>query len=125
VQALRLDGWYTRWFGEVSRSYTPADVGRFGLTFHDNYIGGQFEPFARLEFVRQGPALVPLGSSSESNPIMPVIQTLNFNLRIRILDVQAFLIWDNLLLAETALPLPDAPRPQPRVVYGASWRFRN
>jgi hypothetical protein len=125
VRALRLEGWYTRWFGDVSRRYTPADLGRFGLTFHDVYIGGQLEPFARLELVRQGPSLVPLGASPDADPIMPVIQTLNFNLRLRIIDVQAFVIWDNLLLAETSLPLPGAPPPRPRVVYGASWRFRN
>ncbi len=121
--ALRVDGWYTRSIGDVDRQYAPADLGRFGLKFHDVYIGGQFEPFARLELVRRGPAIVPFGT--DADPTLPVTLALNLDLRIRILDVEAFLIWDNMTGERTALPLPNLPIPQPRIIYGASWRFRN
>jgi hypothetical protein len=121
--ALRVDGWYTRSVGGADRSYAPADLGRFGMSFHDVYIGGQFEPFARLELVRRGPAIVPLDTDPDTR--LPIALTLNLDLRIRILDVEAFLIWDNMTGEATALPVPNPPIPQPRIIYGASWRFRN
>ncbi len=121
--ALRVDGWYTRSVGGADRAYAPADLGRFGLRFHEVYIGGQFEPFARVELVRRGPAIVPFGT--DTDPTLPIALSFNLDVRIRIIDVEAFIIWDNMTGERTGLPLPNSPIPQPRIIYGASWRFRN
>lgn len=123
--AFRINGWYTRWIDDVTRPYTPSEIGRVGLMFHGLYINGQLEPFMRLEYVRQGAAAVPDPVDEGSLAVMPVTYALNFDLRLRILDVQAFLTWENILTAQRAIPLPDLPTPQPRIIYGASWRFRN
>jgi len=123
--ALRVNGWFTRWLGDVNRPYTPVDMGRVALTLHGLYIGGQFEPLVRIEGVRQGSALFPASAVLGQAAVIPAHQTMNFELRMRIIDVQAFILWDNLLLAQTSLPIANAPLPRPRVVYGASWRFRN
>ncbi len=125
VPAIRLDGWYTRSIGRADRRYAPADMGRFGLRIHDQFIGGQLEPYLRLELVRQAPVVVPLDVAPDPDTTLPVVQTMNLEFRLRILDVQAFMIWNNLLLADLSLPLPGAPVPRSRLVYGASWRFRN
>lgn len=125
IPAIRLDGWYIRSLGEANRRYAPTDMGRFGLTIHDQFIGGQLEPYLRLELLRQGPTIMPLGALPGTDQVLPVIQTMNLEFRLRIIDVQAFLIWNNLLLADLSVPIADAPVPRPRVIYGASWRFRN
>jgi hypothetical protein len=121
---VSVDGWYTRWFDDVERPYTPVDLGRLALVVQGVYFGGQLEPIARIEAVRHGGVLVPVGLDMIGAAMQPFNQ-LNASLQIRIMDLQAFLLWDNLLQVANALPGGTTPPPFPRVVYGARWRFRN
>ncbi len=120
---LAVDGWYTRYLEVSKRAYAPDEIGRLGLSFHSSYFGGQLEPSFRLEGVHRGATPVP--GPEGSDQIMPALNTLNFSLQLRILDVTAFLIWDNVLANRAAITLPGAPPALPRIVYGGSWRFRN
>ncbi len=123
-ERLMVDGWYTRYLEVSERIYAPDEIGRLGLSFHGLFIGGQLEPSFRFEGVHRGATPVP-GSGDGTPFIMPAVQTLNFSLQFRILDVTAFLIWDNVLANRGAVSLPGAPPALPRIVYGGSWRFRN
>ena len=123
--ALSLEGWYTRFVGELDRPYAPRDVGRLALVLHQLFYDGQLEPSARLEANHRGIALVPLEPGASLVSPAPGYQTLHFSLHLRILDVTAFLLWDNFLYAEAARDFPVGPRAFPRIVYGASWEFSN
>jgi hypothetical protein len=125
LPALRVDGWYNHPLEGEASPYVPNGLGRFGISLHDQFYGGQLEPRLRLELVRQGRVTVPLPEFAEGEVSVPEIQTMNLEFRLRILDVQAFLIWNNLLLDDISLPVQSAPPPRPRLIYGASWRFHN
>jgi hypothetical protein len=122
---LFIDGWFTRYLDDVVRPYTPADQGRAALTFHGVFREGQLEPQARLEVVRSGAARVALEPEDPFGSIMPAYNQLNFSLQIRILDLQAFLLWNEILPAATFVPVAAAPSPFPRIIYGGRWHFRN
>lgn len=123
---LRLEGNYSRIFGDIEVPYVPTETGRIGLWFHDLFYGGQLEPSARAEAVYRGNAIVPPLEDAESySEIAGGYPAIQFSLDIRILDVQAFLLWTNALYEQSAIDFPGAPRPFPRIVYGAKWRFRN
>ena len=49
----------------------------------------------------------------------------NLLLEIRILDVRAFLVFDNLTGIRTAADIPERPLPGSRLYYGLRWTFRN
>jgi len=122
--AVRLEGWYTYFPGEAVRPYTPVDLGRAALVFQGVFFEGQLEPILRVEGVRRGRARV-FSAAGQPSATAPVSHRLNLSLQIRILDVEAFLFWDNLLADPAAIDLPGAPAGSSRIVYGASWRFRD
>lgn len=123
--ALRVGGWYTMFEEWEGRLYTPEYVGRAALTFHDTYYENQLEPSIRFEGVFRGAAMVPDPQDVGSLVSTERSQTLNFSLHLRIIDVQAFMLWENLLNTQTAIDLPGSPPAFPRIVYGASWQFSN
>jgi hypothetical protein len=123
--ALQLEGWFTHFLDLADRPYVPEQIGRAALTFHGLYFGEQLEPVFRFEGVHRGSALVAGGAGEAFGTVIESFQTLNFSMHLRIIDVRAFILWDNLLGNQTAITLPGAPAAPPRMVYGASWRFRN
>jgi hypothetical protein len=123
--AVRLQAWYSRFLDGAARPYAPTDLGRLALVFHNVYYGGQLEPTFRLEGVHRGSALVPTEPGGDLDGAAGSYQTLHFSLHLRILDVSAFLLWDNLLNEQTASDFPGSPPAFPRIVYGASWHFSN
>lgn len=125
TRGFAVDGWYSRFVDASERLYAPDDMGRIALTFHDAFIGGQLEPSFRLEGIYRGTTPVPAAPGTDILQIMPAFQTLNFSLQFRIIDVTAFLIWDNVLANQQAVSLPGTPVSAPRIVYGGSWRFTN
>lgn len=124
-RTVYLDGWYTRFIDAIARPYLPADLGRASINFHGLFYEGELEPSLRLEGVYRGRSRVPDEGGEALNQLIAGYQTLNFALHLRILDVQLFLLWDNLLNSKSIVDLHQAPESFPRVVYGASWRFRN
>jgi hypothetical protein len=124
TENVRLQGWYSVSMDQDLLPYTFRDIGRAALTFHGIFYEGQLEPILRVEGVRRGRAgLFPttLQTATEA----AATHRLNLSLQVRVLDVQAFLFWDNLLADQTAVDLPGVPPAFPRIVYGANWRFRN
>ncbi len=122
--ALHLEGWYTR-TTDAERPYLPADQGVVALTFGRTYYEGQLQPSLRVEGVHRGRTIVAGGAGGAFDVVAPGYRTANLALTIRIIDVQAFLLWENLPYVQTALDLPGPVPAAPRIVYGASWRFSN
>jgi hypothetical protein len=122
---LRLDGSYARYSDLSERPYAPDEEGHVAAVFHGLFLGGQLEPIFRLEGTHRGATPVSAAAGQPFDQIMPAFQSLNFSMHLRILDVQAFVLWDNLLAMRDVITLPGAPPGLPRILYGASWRFRN
>ncbi|MQA89149.1 MAG: TonB-dependent receptor plug domain-containing protein [Gemmatimonas sp.] len=123
--ALRLEGWYTHFDDGGSRPYVPTSIGRAGIVFHRAYYEGQLEPVVRIEGIRRGRAFVPEEPGLPFDTSTDPYQLLNFYFTLRIIDVRAYLIWENILNDQTAIDMPGVPPAFPRIVYGVSWRFTN
>lgn len=126
-RALRLEGSGSAWQEIGGRPYLPSTEARIGLEYHDVRIEGQLEPTVRVEAVHRGETLVPGIDGATFGHVAQPYTYLNLLLQIRVLDVRAYLIWENPTHNRLALDLPAGPGFQPgqRVVYGARWWFRN
>jgi hypothetical protein len=120
---MRLEGWHSLLLGD-RRPYAPADIGRAAVVLQGLFFEGQLEPILRVVGVRRGAADL-FATAVQPAPQAPASHRLDLSLRIRIIDVQAFLHWENVLADITAIDFPGSPPGQPRIVYGANWRFRN
>lgn len=124
VPSLRLDGAYTYSIDPVARPYLPVEQWRTALTFHDIFYTGNLEPTFRLEALHRGSAVAPSIDAPVFGAQTEPYTLLNLYLQIRIIDVQAFLRWENLLDVQGA-DIPGRPFSQPRALYGVRWRFYN
>jgi hypothetical protein len=124
LEGVSLEGGYTHWESRGGRPYLPAGEGRVAAIFTGLFREGQLEPYARLEAAYRGSTLVP-------NPARTGFQDveghtmLNFLLQIRIIDVRAFLVFDNVLNEQNAVDVPGRFLPAARTIYGVRWFFRN
>jgi hypothetical protein len=126
ARALQLEGSFTRFLDALDRPYTPQEIGRLALSFRRVFYDGQLEPVLHLQAIHRGAARVPTAAPPIGfTTFAQAHQRVDLALRIRILDVTAFLDWENLLADQTARQLPWAPPTYPRIVYGARWEFRN
>jgi hypothetical protein len=126
---LRLEGAYSHWFDVGGRPYLPLEHGRVALVFNERFYDGNLEPTLRVEAVGRGRALVPTPDRTAFDAVSEPYGLLNLFLQIRILDVRAFLIWDNLLNNVTAADLPGPGFGRllggQRAIYGVRWHFFN
>jgi hypothetical protein len=123
-QGLRLEGWYTQWYERGGRPYLPAVQATAALVYHDLRRAGQFEPHLRVEAVHRGEMFVPDAAQNAFVVAEPHTQ-LNLRLQLRILDVRAFLVYENILQEVEAADLPGRWLPPARTLYGVRWFFRN
>jgi hypothetical protein len=128
--ALRVDGWYTRVLNEEFRPYLALDYGRAGVQFHNTFFGGNFEPTARVEAVFRGPQSTLGARPADGSP--PVFGAesetyaiFNFSLQLRVLDVRAFFVAENLLNRASAFDVTGQPFAGYRATYGFRWFLRN
>lgn len=128
---LRLEGWYTRWTDTGGRPYLPEEQGRAALEFHDLFYTGNLEPTLRVEVVRRGSAPIPRaavapGEGELPEPVFSEPYTLvNAFLQVRVIDVRAFLIAENVFDLQRVADVPGRPFPRARIIYGIRWHFRN
>lgn len=122
--ALRLEGWYAHWLSGADRPYLPQSQGRVAAVLHNRFYDGHLEPTLRVEAVHRGASLVP---RLDTNALVrvPGHQMLNLFLQIRILDLQAFLVLENLTALRGAQEVPGFERPGSNLLYGFRWIFRN
>jgi len=121
---MRLEGWHALLLSDDRRPYAPRDLGRAAVVLQGLFFEGQLEPILRVVGVRRGESDL-LATAVQPALRTPASHRLDLSLLIRIIDVQTFLHWENVLADVTVIDFPGSPPGQPRIVYGANWRFRN
>lgn len=123
--AVRLDGWYTLWPQRGGRPYLASDEGYAAATFRTLAYDGQLAPMLRVELVRRGESLGPAPGAAAFGGTTTPYTLLNLFLQIRIVDVQAFGLWENFLNFRSGEDVPGRRLPGQRLVYGIRWVFRD
>jgi hypothetical protein len=109
------------WAETGGRAHLPHDSWRVAFHFHRLFYEGNLEPTLRLDAVRRGAARVPLPDGGEGVSSAAVIY--NAYLQIRVLDVRAYVSWQNIFHDRRGADLPGVPLPGQRAVYGVRWHF--
>lgn len=122
LDPLWVEASYTRWNEVSGWLYLPAQTFRASLVYHHLPLpSGNLEITARLDHVERGEMIVP--SLDGGAAIVPPTRTLNGYLQIRIMDVRAFVRWDNILNAVGNADVPGRILPGQRIFYGVKWNF--
>lgn len=130
---LRLEGWYTSWQGANHWIYLPGQSWRTALAYYDKPLpSGNLEIDARLELSHRGAMLIPALFNPAAGPssgvvtnAVPGLTSLDFYLQIRVLDVHAFVRWNNIAHRLYQQDLPGRIFPGQRAFYGIKWSFWN
>lgn len=122
---LRLQGWYASWMETGDRPYLPSQQAKAALEFHGVFVDGEFEPTLRVEALYRGSALTLEPDGSGYGPLTEPYSMTNLFLQIRILDVRAFVLYENVLNNRTAEDVPGFLLAGPRTMFGVRWHFRN
>jgi hypothetical protein len=119
-----LEGWYTRWDAATPWIYLPAQSWRAALVYHHLPLpSGNLEITGRLEAHRRGAMAIPDATSGLIG--VPGLTALDLDLQIRILDVRAFIRWNNITHRLMQYDVPGRLFPGQRVFYGVKWQFWN
>ncbi|CAN5851982.1 hypothetical protein BH23GEM6_BH23GEM6_25230 [soil metagenome] len=124
LEGLVLEAVYNRWLELGDRPYLPVEQARVAAIFSGLFREGQLEPNARLELTHRGASLVPNAGRTGFVRVEPYTM-LDFSLQLRILDVRAFFIYENILNELDAVQIPGRFLPPTRTLYGMRWFFRN
>lgn len=131
---LRLEGWYTFWNDTGGHPYLPKDQGRVALEYHNVFYTGNLEPTLRVEMARRGRSLLPAADTTAAVASRTAVAYTVFNafLQVRVIDVRAFIIAENLFNLRTAVDIRTIDQPLPgrlsqgtTILYGVRWYFRN
>ena len=119
-----IEGSYTWWDAATSWIYTPVETGRAALVYHGFPLGhDQLEITARLGGMHRGVMRVP--DLENGSALVPSHTAFDFYLQVRVLDVRAFVRWENLLHNLEMQDLPGRNYPGQRVLYGIKWQLWN
>lgn len=130
---LRAEGWYTRWRADTPWIYLPTQSWRAALAYYDSPLpSGNLEITARLELSHRSGMIVPVLVDPATDPnggarmdLVPGLSSLDFYLQIRVLDVRAFIRWNNITHRLEQHDLPGRTFPGQRTFYGIRWEFWN
>lgn len=124
-----LEGAYTRLSagsdGFLS-IFQATEQARAALVYHDAPLdGGQLEVMARLEAEFRGETRVPSATEVGTVVVLGPTQRLDFELSIRVLDVHAFVHWQNILHRQRLQDLPGLTLPGQTAYFGVKWELWN
>jgi hypothetical protein len=122
---LRLEGWANYWGDRAGRPYLPELDARGAITAHGLFYEGQLEPTLSFQVASRGSMLVPTADAGEAMVATTPYTLTNLYIQIRILDVQAFGLWENFFNYQSAADLPNLTLPGQRLIYGIRWVFRD
>lgn len=134
LPTIRLEGWFHASVeGASSWVYRPGRSWRAALAYRDSPLpSGNLEIDARVELSHRGWIGTPVLLDSAAGPgggvvmsAVPGLTSLDFNLTIRILDLHAFVRWNNILHRLNQQDLPGRIFPGQRAFYGIKWSFWN
>lgn len=134
IRGLYGHGSLTYWYGGNVWIWLPIRSYRAGAELHAIPLkSGNLEILGRIEAVYRGLMLVPNPVTGEDPATgedlpdvvqLPAINTVDAYLQIRIMDVRAFIRYED-LTGQDAAYVPDRPIQGPRVFYGIKWQFFN
>ncbi|HEX2166584.1 MAG TPA: Plug domain-containing protein [Longimicrobiales bacterium] len=124
---LTLSSWITDWREAEGWTYLPSRSWRTALELHALPLpSGNLEIFARAEAHMRGSVLAFDAAALEGlgeYTRMPAYTTADAYLQIRVIDVRAFIRWEDILG-----PIEDLPgriQRGPRIFYGVKWQLWN
>lgn len=128
--ALAVEGNYTRYdAGSDGRFalFQPVEQARAALVYHGMPLDtDQLEIEVRVEGEYRGEMRVPADTIDGSGAVAVAgAQRLNLDLSIRVIDVHAFLRWQNILHDQALLDLPGRTLPGQSAHFGVRWELRN
>lgn len=124
---VAIEGWYSRIRAEdgVRSVFQPVENARVGLAWHDLPLESvQLEVDARLELEYRGEMLVPDATTGALQTI-GARPSLDFDLNIRVLDIHAWVSWQNILHDVDRADLPGIPLPGQTAYFGVKWELWN
>ena len=122
LKPLHVEAVWTRWDDVSGWLYLPAESFRASLVYHHLPLpSGNLEFTARIDHVERGEMIVP--GPDGTLAVVPSTRQLDGYLQIRIMDVRAFMRWDNMLNIAGNADLPGRVLPGQRVFYGVKWNF--
>lgn len=129
---VSLDGWYVAMDAPADWLYLPAHHARGALSYHHLPLpSGNLEIFGRLEHSYRSAMSVPGVAEDESGATAftiveaPAYRSTNLEVAIRVLSVQAFIHWENILHRPGQHDIPGFNRPGQHILYGVKWEFVN
>lgn len=129
VDWLAAEGTFLRWLEGTRWAYVPSVAWTAALEAHVLPLeSGNLEVLLRGEAVHRGETPVPdPAGPAEDAPLLttsPARTLLNLDLVLRILDVQAFLRYED-ASNEDPFDIPGHAINGPRILYGVKWHFWN
>jgi hypothetical protein len=120
---LRVEGWFVGLDTPPTWPYLPSEHWHAALVYHHLPLPtGNLEIFGRVLHEVRGRMMVPLDGGL--NEVGPYAAT-NLELSIRVLDVHAFVRWQNMFNRPLQEDVPGFVRPGQHVFYGVKWQFWN
>lgn len=122
-----VEGWYTRVDAEADARavFQPVESARIGLAWHDLPLESiQLEVDARLELEYRGDMLAPRLDTGEIVAVAGQ-PSLDLDLNIRVLDIHAWISWQNILHNLERSDLPELPLPGQAAYFGVKWELWN
>jgi hypothetical protein len=130
LHGFAVEGMLTNWNSGFVGIYNPTRQYRAGLEYYAMPLkSGNLEILGRLEMIHRGAMIVPGASqdaAGNSAPFtqVPQVDYVDGYLQIRIIDVRAFLRYED-LTGQRVQQVLGRPLPGPRVFYGVKWQFFN
>ena len=122
---VRLEGSASYWPETGNRPFLPDLDARAALSLGGLYYDGELEPRLRVEVAHRGVMLARANGAPDPGVLTNPYTLANLLLQIRIMDVQAFGVWENVFNNRLAADIPGPPLPGVRLLYGIRWVFRN
>lgn len=116
---------YSNWTSGTRWAYLPASTLRATVDLHAIPLeSGNLELTGILEVRQRGVLAAPPGIPGDPLLDVPARTRINAYFQIRIIEIRAFIRWED-LEANDISDLPGFPVRGPRIVYGVKWTFWN
>ncbi|HSJ05140.1 MAG TPA: Plug domain-containing protein [Longimicrobiales bacterium] len=124
---IAVESWITDWSRAVGWTYMPVRSWRTALDLHAVPLpSGNLELLGRMEASQRGSTLVPI-TPLEDGPTfatIPGYTRIDGYLQIRIIDVRAFIRWED-VTGQEIMDVPGRVQRGPRIFYGVKWNLWN
>ena len=126
---IGLEGWYTRLNAADDGTlalFQPVEQARVAVAYRDLPLrSDQFEVELRIEGEYRGEMLAPDLEEAGGLATVPASQRINLDLSIRVLDIHAYVNWQNLLHDQELQDLPSRILPGQTAFFGVKWELWN